>query len=142
MIFLSRNWCLSYEDRLDKLELDSLFTRRKSSKLCLLYKMVHSLSVPCFPITPYVHRYTTRSHSLCLNSFYAHSTSFSNAYFNSAVKAWNKLPYAVVSSNSVATFKKSLQTLDLLPTFDFWFIIIPYLFKFAFLFSSTRVHLY
>ena len=50
----AKNWSMPYPDQLQLLNLDSLFTRRKCAKLCLLYKTVHSLSAPSFSLIPLI----------------------------------------------------------------------------------------
>ena len=114
-----RNWSLSYQDRLQLLDLDSLFTRRKCAKLCFLFKTVHSMVAPCFNPTFVQHDYATRRHDLCLRTQLAHTNAFFSSFYNSTVWAWNQLPANVVHSESLPAFKNSLYTCDLLPSFNF-----------------------
>lgn len=57
-----KNWSIPYYDRLRLLDIDSLLTRRKCAKLCTLYKVVHFMSAPPFPLTMIDHNHSTRSH--------------------------------------------------------------------------------
>ena len=114
-----RNWSLPYQDRLQLLDLDSLFTRRKAAKLCYMYRMVHGLTAPSCPLVTYTHSYATRSHSLCLTPLYARTNSFLNSFYNSTIRLWNNLPSDVVFSSSVSDFKNLLHTQKLLPCYNF-----------------------
>ena len=114
-----KNWNMPYCERLRSLNLDSLVTRRKSSKLLFLFKMVHSTSAPCFPLLPFRHSYETRSHELCFRTNQCHSNAYLNSFYNSTIRAWNQLPSEVVTCGSGLAFKKLLYSLNLLPNFNF-----------------------
>ena len=114
-----KNWSIPYYERLALLNLDSLYTRRKCFKLCLLFKMFNSLAAPSFPISLHDHNYSTRSHDLCFNSRPSHTSAFLNSYYNSTVRAWNSLPSEIVHCETLLDFKKSLLNSDVLPRFDF-----------------------
>ena len=113
-----KDWNTPYQERLQSLNMDSLVTRRKSSKLLFLFKVVHSLSSPCFPLVPLRHNYETRSHELSLRTNQGHSTTYINSFYNSTIRAWNRLPANVVTCDSGLAFKKQLYTLNLLPNFN------------------------
>lgn len=112
-----KNWSMPYPDRLKLLDLDSLYTRRKGAKLCLLYKIVHSLSAPSFSLIPVSHNYSTRSHDSCFRLWHAHTNCALHSFYNSSIRAWNELPQEVVSCSTLLTFRKSLYEHNVLPNF-------------------------
>ena len=115
-----KDWNMPYLNRLQLLNLDSLVTRRKFSKLLFLFNMVHSISAPCFPLVPLRHGYDTRSHNLSFRTNHGHSNAYLNSYYNSTIySAWNQLPTEVVSYNTGLAFKNMLYSLNLLPNFNF-----------------------
>ena len=113
----TKNWSMPYPDRLQLLNLDSLFTRRKCAKLCLLYKTVHSLSAPSFSLTPLGHSYSTRSHNSCFRTRRAHTNYALHSFYNSSIRAWNRLPQEVISCDTLPAFRRSLFEHNVLPNF-------------------------
>ena len=105
-----KSWnTLDYQERLDKLHLDTLQKRRSVSKLCHLFKAVHGLSnFPNSPIDFAVpSRCSTRSnHNLLLNVPFAYSNSYS-ILFCDAPRLLNTLPHLVLSLLSLIVFKVS-----------------------------------
>ena len=112
-----KNWSISYHDRLQLLSIDSLFTRRKCIKLCMLYKIAHSMTAPPFSLTTLDHSHSTRSHNYCFHTQYAHTISFLHSFYNSSIRAWNQLPPEVVWCSSLSSFKRSLYDCTVLPSF-------------------------
>ena len=101
-----KNSSMSYSDWLKLLGLDSLYTRRKGAKLCLLYKIVHSLSAQSFPLTPFCHNYSNSSHDFCFRMWRAHTNHAVYPFYNSSIRAWNELLQEVVSCNTLPALKK------------------------------------
>ena len=82
-------------------------------KLTTMYKFVNNLAV--FPVSsslfqpvhnPYSTRYT---HNMSYHNIHARTSRFLYSYFPSALSLWNSLPYHIVSSTSVTSFKHSLD---------------------------------
>ena len=108
-----KTWQCEYPDMLEALELPTLKTRRKVQKLTMMYKFVNNLAV--FPVSsslfqpvhnPYSTRYT---HNMSYHNIHARTSRFLYSYFPSALSLWNSLPYHIVSSTSVTSFKHSLD---------------------------------
>ena len=102
-----KSWnTLDYQERLNKLHLETLQKRRSLFKQCHLFKLVHGLSnFPNSPITlaapPH---YNIRSnHNLFLNIPFASSNTYYYSFFCDAPRVWNTLPYSVLSSPSLKT---------------------------------------
>ncbi len=104
----------SYQDRLEKLKLDSLEKRRQLNDLYLMYKIIHNLcsisfnSYFSFISCPY----NLRRNSLQIH--YKYCTKFktlqwSNIFFNRIVKTWNDLPDSVVTAPNLNAFKYRLR---------------------------------
>ena len=80
-----KSWnTLDYQERLDKLHLETLHKRRSVLKLCHLFKLVHGLSI--FPNSPIVFAvpssYSIRSnHNLLLNVPFSYSNSYYHPFF-------------------------------------------------------------
>ena len=108
-----KTWQCEYPDMLEALELPTLKTRRKVQKLTTMYKFVNNLAV--FPVSsslfqpvhnPYSTRYT---HNMSYHNIHARTSRFLYSYFPSALSLWNSLPYHIVLSTSVTSFKHSLD---------------------------------
>ncbi len=120
-IYFTRSACLrcgikftSYEDRLNKLGMISLETRRLHMDLFLMFKIVHGLCGINF------HKYfkfNNSTYNLRRNSFqvisihksYSRDSLWENNFFNRVVPLWNKLPESIVSAQSLSSFKLRLK---------------------------------
>jgi len=103
---------LNYNERLQKLDLDTLEIRRIKLDLYLVYKIIHHLvDIPekFFKFS----KLATRGHSLKI----VHDSSSTNIrrYFFTVKLPfiWNSLPTNVVSSSNFLSFKNNLDTIDL-----------------------------
>ena len=113
----------SYEDRLEKLNLDSLEKRRQLTDLYLMYKILNNLcSIPFntyFSLinSPYILR--RNSLQICYKYNTKHKNlQWSNIFFNRIVKVWNGLPDSVVTAPNLGTFKSRLSRVKN----QFWFV--------------------
>lgn len=104
----------SYCDRLKLLNLQSLECRRLFNDLVLCYKLLHdNLDSSIKDVLHICTDTRTRGHS-CKLSKTLSSIDATKFYFtNRIVNTWNDLPDSVVSSNSVACFKKHLLAFNL-----------------------------
>ena len=103
----------SYKERLLNLNLVSLQHRRLISDLLMCYKILHGLvdiDAPCFFTR--AHCTSTRGNSLKLAKIPVVSERDKNFYCNRIVNIWNNLPDHVVTSSSIAGFKRSIYRLD------------------------------
>lgn len=100
---------LTYEERLEKLNLPTLEYRRNRGDLIQLYKIVHHVddieSSSLFAFSDN----QGRGHSLKLHKPRANKTLKLNSFTHRVVNSWNQLPEYVVTSNTVTSFKTELD---------------------------------
>ena len=109
---LSGFYCLPYESRLAKLSLDSLYCERVKSDLVMCYKILNNLvSVDADVFFTLRSSTSTRDHSIKLYKQRTTSVRDANFFSNRTVNIWNSLPNDIVSSCSVAVFKRKLHPL-------------------------------
>jgi hypothetical protein len=99
----------------NKITLQSLNNRRQSTDLCEVYKYMHNLyktpSNTFFTPAPRA----LRGHPLKLQKQYARTEVRRNFFSNRMVDPWNKLPEEIVTSNTLARFKRQLRSLAKCP---------------------------
>ena len=101
---------LTYEQRLKALDLPTLQFRRKRECLIQTYKLLHGLYDTDYKVFfTRVENNMTRGHSWKLQSTRARLNQRANFFSVAAVRDWNHLPEAVVSSNTLNQFKTRLQ---------------------------------
>lgn len=104
---------LSYLQRLSRLQLESLESRRIFNDLVLFHKIVHGL------VDVDVHEFVTfnanntRGHSLKVNIQYSRINFRKNYFINRTSPIWNGLPRNVVEASSSNLFKTRLRDIDL-----------------------------
>ncbi len=100
---------MSYVNRLQYLNLESLELRRVKSCLCMVFKMLHGLvdvkSEDFFELS----MSRTRGHSWKLRCPFFKKDVRQNFFSLSIIPIWNNLPGNVVDSASLACFKKRLS---------------------------------
>jgi hypothetical protein len=102
---------LSYEDRLCRLNLESLHSRRIKADLLLYYKMSNGLIyIDCEDSTRLFHSH--RGHSKHLFHFYSRTEARKNFWANRIVRYWNNLSENIVNSTSVKEFKRKLNVIE------------------------------
>ena len=108
----------SVSKMIDTLEWQSLKTRRKNSRLTMMYKLKHGMVAISNPDLRQPLRTSRTSHS---NSFLQLATS-SNlrkySFYPRTIVDWNKLPREATSSTSLTTFRQQLLLTTQLPTSD------------------------
>ena len=103
---------LQYSDRLKLLGTESLEKRRLKSDLCMYYKIIYELVD--LPVDDFFCFRTgiTRNNGLCLNMNSFRSNAERYYFKNRCIRAWNMLPFSVVNSTSLFTFKRGLANFD------------------------------
>ena len=106
-------WNLSYTERLNRLQLQSLEHRRLLSDLALCFNIVHGLIALPFDDFFKLHNYTsTRGHTYKL-IIPPSKTNRSKFFFTSRViPVWNSLPQELVSVTTSSHFKKLISSHD------------------------------
>ena len=106
----------SYEDRLVKLNISSLETRRIRYDLILIYKIIYGLSDLQFSNYFVYHSppYNFRGHQLKIQPIKLFkSTQWQNTFFVRAPRYWNSLPQDVVTCINLNLFKNKLDKVNL-----------------------------
>jgi ribonucleases P/MRP protein subunit RPP40 len=103
---------LSYHERLIKLQIDSLATRRLKSDLCTVYSILHGCIAVDMADFFVLSKSVTRGHSwkLCKN----HCSVNCRSHFltNRCIDVWNALEEDIVSAPSLKAFKRKIARLD------------------------------
>ena len=94
---------------LEELEWDTLQSRRKQQKLCMLYKMKNGLVD--IPLLDYVRPNTrdTRGNNQKFTQVRHKARAFQDSFFVSTMHDWNKLRSDVVNSPSLEVFKSQIR---------------------------------
>ena len=104
---------LSYPERLSKLGIDSLETRRLKSDLCMYYNIIHKhvdLNLKDFFLLST--STLTRGHNFKLVKPIC-STNFQlNQFSNRCINAWNSLTSQIVNVDTIFMFKRYISTID------------------------------
>ena len=97
-----------YEERLSRLNLESLKSRRIKADLLLYYKVSNSLININTEgsIRPFNNH---RGHNKNLYHFYSRTEARKNFWANRIVTYWNKLNINIVNSKSIVEFKKKMK---------------------------------
>ena len=103
----------SYDDRLNKLGMESLEVRRIKNDLVFLFKIVHNLVDIDFSSFFQLNSFSghnLRRHSLHITRQLTPKTNTrSHFYSHRVIKYWNMLPNDIVCSDTLATFKLRLK---------------------------------
>ena len=102
-----KDWSAPYCDLLDRCQLSSLSSRRRTAKLCHLYKVIYRL-VDC-ENAPVAHRalqYSCRrSNQAQIQTLFAQSSQYQFSFYPHSISLWNSLVINNESLSSLATFK-------------------------------------
>ena len=101
---------LDYEDRLDRMDLQSLYYRRDRGDMVECYKMTHG-SYDIKPILKLDPDITRRGHSYKLRIVGSQKEVRHHFFSIRVVKKWNSLPESVVNAPSLNSFKSRLDKL-------------------------------
>ena len=100
---------MSYENRLEFLNLKTLESRRTGQDLTLFYKIINDLTTVnvqnCYR---FVNR--ARGHSRHLYKFYSRTDKRKYFWINRIRTEWNNLSNTIVTSRSLYMFKKAIKT--------------------------------
>jgi len=103
---------MSYEARLEILQLWSLEERRNRSDLIEVYKMMHGFTdVPVSTFFQTAAESCTHGHSMKLVKSHCHTDSRLYFFSHCVVTRWNILSQEIVSAPSVNSFERHLNTL-------------------------------
>ena len=105
-----------YKQRLDILNLETLENRRIKLDLVLVYKIVNGLIfVNQTEIFQVINTsYNLRRHKLSLRNPFRITSDIGKYFFtNRIIKVWNDLPETLVNSETLATFKSGLNSVNL-----------------------------
>ena len=94
---------------LNELGWESIQTRRKHQRLCMLYKMKNGLvDIPLYDYIQVNTRDTRRNNQKFIQLQHK-ARAFQDSFFVTTIKDWNQLPTAVVHSTSLTSFKNKLK---------------------------------
>jgi len=104
---------MSYWDRLDYLNWDSLYNRRIKSDLLMTNKILNGqVDVEGSALfSKQVFETVTRGNDAKLYKTRVYSVRDGNYFSNRVINLWNSLPSHVVSASSAGAFKRKLQSL-------------------------------
>ena len=105
---------LSYSDRLDRLELQTLEYSRLIADLVLYYNTVYGLS--CIIVSSFLtpsNNSSLRDHNFRFLIPISKLDIRRHFFAHRSINAWNSLPASVVSATSVFAFKRFLYKIDL-----------------------------
>ena len=98
---------MSYEERLEKLDLFKLCERRKRGDMILLYKIFHNLiDIDPDKLFNVVKDTSTRGHPFKIYQERSSSDIRQNFYTQRVVALWNSLPQHIVNSENISQFKR------------------------------------
>ena len=101
---------LGYTERLEKLDIPSMYYRRARGDIIETYKYLHNIyTVDSNPLT-LEPRVTTRGHNLKLQKRRYHKPLRKNFYSFRVVNPWNRLPDEVVNAPTINTLKNRLDS--------------------------------
>ena len=103
----------TYEDRLDKLGLESLKSRRIKTDLTFLYKIVHNYVDIDFNTFFQINTFSghnLRRHQFHIERHKTTSSQIRSSFFtHRVIKYWNGLPESIINSVSLESFKSRLR---------------------------------
>ena len=100
---------LTYEERLQKMDLPSLYYRRNRGDMIEAYKYLHnyySINNNLLILHP---NSTTRGHPLKLKKHYCRTNKRKQFFANRIIENWNNLPVNIVTAPSLNSFKSRLD---------------------------------
>ena len=100
---------LSYENRLEELELPSLLHRRRRGDMIQMHKIVHGLVDVEKELFADIQESSTQGHSFKLRKTKATKLPRINAFSNRVIDEWNGLPAEVVSASTTNLFKARID---------------------------------
>ena len=109
---------LTYEERLEKLELPTLETRRERGDAINMYKCVKGKQFIDKDNFIKLAGKRTRGHNLKVAKPKGKKDVRKHSFPNRAIDEWNKLPESVVQATSIGDFKKKYDALKMLPPVD------------------------
>ena len=100
----------SVSNMIETLNLQSLEHRRSNASIILFYKIINSLiSISPNDLTPL--KSVTRGHKHRFHHIYTWTSPYYYSFFPRTVRIWNTLPSVLVEQQSLANFKRHLNSL-------------------------------
>ena len=103
---------LNYNDRLQRLNLESLELRRLKADLMMYYKIVHEVVDLKFDDFFKLSLNNTRSNGYKLLKPYFRTVAAQNHFNSRCVRIWNALPLDVVTCKTTTAFRHKLNVFD------------------------------
>ena len=101
---------LTYEKRLERLNLPLLYHRRLRGDMIELFKIVKGTGAPELKALFEINNNSrTRGHRLKLNKKHTKLLQYKSFFTNRVVNEWNVLPASVIESSTLCKFKKELD---------------------------------
>ena len=108
----SKNWSSDYEHLLNITNLPALSIRREYLKLTYLYQILNGSFI--FPNAPLERRNIPvnlrNSNTIQFVRPICHTNAYMNSFFPHTISVWNRLPYEIQSSTSIASFKHNVMS--------------------------------
>ena len=98
---------LTYEERLNKLQLPSLEYRQIRGDMIQVYKIAHNYydNVTTKNLFKFSDNQKLRGHNFKIIKQRANKSKYANFFTNRIVNRWNKLPSEIVNAKSINNFK-------------------------------------
>ena len=101
------NSTITYEQRLEQLQLKTLTQRRAETDIIVLHKIINN-HISCNIQLHHVHR-QSRGHQQRLRRTKSNNNTMKNSFPNRSINNWNMLPSRLVETTRAKTFKKALR---------------------------------
>ena len=110
--FLPGMFNVSYQERLHRLNMQTLEERRIYLDLILLFKIYHGIVDIDFNKYCSINQNPTRGHPLKLNFVTSRVNCHKHHFFNRIVKIWNAVPAEIVTLTSLIVLKKCIYSFN------------------------------
>ena len=105
-----KDWSASYDDLLSHCQVPSLSDRRRTAKMCHLYKIIYGIA-DCAnaPITHRTLQYNCRrSNPIQIQALFAQTSHYQFSFFPHSISLWNILTISNETLSSFASFKRCI----------------------------------
>ena len=105
-----KDWSASYCDLLERCQVPYLSDRRRTAKMCHLYKIIYGIA-DCenAPVTHRTLNYSCRrSNPIQIQTLFAQSSQYQFSFYPHSISLWNNLSLSNDSLSSLPSFKRSV----------------------------------